>query len=139
VLLPGGLGEHKWRDRRLVDGLGRRLGAVPLLVDLDGDVLEAGYANLWIVEGDLLTTPPLDGRPLPGTVRGRMLAALPAGLEAREEPISLARLGAADEILLSSSVRGVHPATVRGGEHGFETGARVRAAIQEEPAAVGAP
>jgi para-aminobenzoate synthetase / 4-amino-4-deoxychorismate lyase len=139
VLLPGGLGEHKWRDRRLVDELTRRLSAVPLFVDLDGDATEAGYANLWVVEGGVLITPRLDGRLLPGTVRGRILAAMPADVEAREERISLERLRAADEILLSSSIRGVHPATLRGSDHGFETGARVRAALKEEPVGVGAP
>jgi para-aminobenzoate synthetase/4-amino-4-deoxychorismate lyase len=139
VLLPGGLGEHKWRDRRLVDELTRRLRAVPLFVDLDGDAIEAGYANLWIVEGDVLITPRLDGRLLPGTVRRRMLAAMPADLEAREERISLERLRGADEILLSSSIRGLHPATLRGRDYGFETGARVRAALEEEPVAVVAP
>jgi para-aminobenzoate synthetase/4-amino-4-deoxychorismate lyase len=139
VLLPGGLGGHKWRDRRLVDELTRRLSAVPVFVDLDGDAIEAGYANLWIVEGEVLITPRLDGRLLPGTVRGRMLAAMPADLEVREERVSLERMRAADEILLSSSIRGVHPATLRGRDHGFETGARVRAALEEEPVGVGAP
>jgi branched-subunit amino acid aminotransferase/4-amino-4-deoxychorismate lyase len=72
-------------------------------------------------------------------MRARMLAAMPADLEAREEPISLERLRAADEILLSSSIRGVHPATMRGRDPGFGTGARVRAALAEEPVGVGAP
>ncbi len=139
VLLPGGLGEHKWRDRRLIDELARRLGAVPLLADLDGELLEAGYANLWIVEQNTLTTPPLDGRLLPGTVRASLLARPPAGLETREAAISLERLKAADEILLTSSVRGVHPATVRGGrEYSFATGARVRAQLEPETSVVGA-
>jgi para-aminobenzoate synthetase / 4-amino-4-deoxychorismate lyase len=138
VLLPGGLGEHKWRDRRLIDELTRRLHAVPLFVDLDGETIEAGYANLWIVEGDVLTTPPLDGRLLPGTVRGRILSALPAELKAREESIPLERLRAADEILLSSSVRGLHPARLRGRDHRFETGARLRSALEEAPVPVGA-
>ena len=135
VLLPGGLGEHKWRDRRLIDELTHRLGGVPLFADLDGDLLEAGYANLWIVERDTLTTPPLDGRLLPGTLRARLLATPPPGLETREAAVSLERLRAADEILLTSSVRGVHPATVRGGgEYSFEKGARVRAGLDEAPA-----
>src|SRR5262245_25307420 len=41
AVLPGGLGAHKWRDRRLLDELADRVDAVPLIVDLDGDVLEA--------------------------------------------------------------------------------------------------
>jgi anthranilate/para-aminobenzoate synthase component I/branched-subunit amino acid aminotransferase/4-amino-4-deoxychorismate lyase len=130
--LPGGLGEHKWIDRRLVDELTGRTQAVPLFVDLDGEVLEAGYANVWVVEDDLLVTPPLDGRILPGTVRARLLAAPPAGFEAREEPLSVERLTRADEVFLSSSVRGVHPAALGAGEPRFEAGALLRAALLEQ-------
>jgi para-aminobenzoate synthetase / 4-amino-4-deoxychorismate lyase len=115
AVLPGGLGAHKWRDRRLLDELERRLGAVPLLIDLDGEVLEAAHANVWIVEGDELVTPPLDGRLLPGTVRARLLAHPPDGLAAREEPITLGRMAAADELLLSSSLRGLQPAALASG------------------------
>ena len=129
AVLPGGLGAHKWHDRRLVDELAARLDAVPLLVDLDGDVLEAAYANVLIVEGAHLITPPLDGRQLPGTVRARVLALHPA----REERITLDRVAAADEILLASSIRGIHPAQlVDGPEPGFHLGARLRAALREE-------
>jgi para-aminobenzoate synthetase/4-amino-4-deoxychorismate lyase len=115
ALLPGGLGAHKWRDRRLLGELERRLGAVPLLVDLDGDVLEAAHANVWLREGSTLVTPPLDGRLLPGTVRARLLAEPPAGNTAREERITPERAPAADELLLSSSLRGLHPAALAGG------------------------
>jgi para-aminobenzoate synthetase/4-amino-4-deoxychorismate lyase len=139
VHLPGGLGAHKWRDRRLVDELERRTGATPLIVDTGGDVLEAGAANVWIVEGGTLVTPPLDGRLLPGTVRARVLAAAAsAGLEPREEPISLERLAAADEVLLSSAIRGVRPGVLAGAAPfdaaaaaPFEAGARLRRALHE--------
>jgi para-aminobenzoate synthetase/4-amino-4-deoxychorismate lyase len=143
VQLPGGLGAHKWRDRRLLDELERRTGAMPLIVDTGGDVLEAGAANVWIVEGGALVTRPLDGRLLPGTVRARMLAGAAAvGLEPREEPISLERLAAADELLLSSAIRGVRPAVLAGAAPRdtragapFEAGGRLRRAL-EEPALV---
>jgi para-aminobenzoate synthetase/4-amino-4-deoxychorismate lyase len=129
ALLPGGLGAHKWHDRRLVDELAARLDAVPLLVDLDGDVLEAAYANVFIVEGTHLITPPLDGRQLPGTVRARVLALHPA----REERITLDRVAGADELLLASSIRGIHPAQlVDGPEPRFQLGARLRAALRED-------
>ena len=111
----------------------------PLFADLDGALLEAGYANLWVVKGNTLTTPALDGRLLGGTVRARVLAVPPAGLEAREAPIPLETLGAGDEILLTSSIRGVHPAALPGREARFEVGAVVRASLEQEPAAVGAP
>jgi para-aminobenzoate synthetase / 4-amino-4-deoxychorismate lyase len=133
VHLPGGLGAHKWRDRRLVDELERTMGALPLIVD--GEVLEAATANVWIVEGTALVTPPLDGRLLPGTIRARVLgAAAHAGLDAREEPIPLERLEAADEVLLTSAVAGVRPATL-GGRALFSAGARLRRTLRE-PAVV---
>ena len=106
--LPGGLGAHKWRDRRLLDALAALArGAVPLLIDTDGCVLEAAHANVWIVEDDELITPPADGRILPGTVRAAILA---GGRAAREESIDLDRLACADEVFLTSSISGRHPA-----------------------------
>jgi para-aminobenzoate synthetase / 4-amino-4-deoxychorismate lyase len=129
AVLPGGLGAHKWRDRRLLDELAERLDAVPLIVDLDGDVLEAAYANVFVVEGTHLVTPPLDGRQLPGTVRARVLALHPA----REERLTLDRIAAADELLLASSIRGIHPARLADGEEPrFQLGARLRAALRED-------
>ena len=106
--LPGGLGAHKWRDRALLANLGEVAGgAVPLLLDTDGAVLEAAYANVWLVEGDELITSPADGRILPGTTRAVLLAAEPG---AREEAFDLARLAHADAIFLTSSISGRHPA-----------------------------
>ena len=129
VVLPGGLGAHKWRDRRLLDELSERVGAVPLIVDLDGDVLEAAHANVFIVEGTHLVTPPLDGRQLPGTVRARVLALHPA----LEERLTLDRIAGADELLLGSSIRGIHPARLADGpEPRFQLGARLRAALRED-------
>ena len=97
---PGGLGAHKWRDRRLVEALQAELGAIPLLIDADGAVLEAAMANVWLVEGDDLVTPPADGRILAGCTRARALA-LPHG---REEAFGLDRLETADGVLLTSSI-----------------------------------
>jgi aminodeoxychorismate synthase component I len=129
AVLPGGLGAHKWLDRRLLDELGARIDAVPLLMDLDGDVLEAAYANVFIVEGTHLVTPPLDGRQLPGTVRARILALHPT----LEERLTLDRIASADELLLASSIRGIHPAQLAGGpEPLFQLGARLRAALRED-------
>ena len=127
------------RDRRLIAEIERRTGAVPLLVDFDAEVLEAGHANVWIAEDGTLVTPPLDGRLLPGTIRARLLSRPPEGLEVREEPLSLGRLARADELLLTSSVRGVHPAVLAGSRSRFEIGARLRAALLEEELEVAAP
>ncbi len=85
---------------------------MPLLVDLDGLVLEAAWANvLAILDDGTTVTPPLDGRILPGTTRARVVAA--GGVH--ERPLALAELLAAREVLLTSALRGVVPATVRTG------------------------
>jgi para-aminobenzoate synthetase/4-amino-4-deoxychorismate lyase len=115
VLLPGGLGAHKWSDRRLLDALAARLGAVPLVVDADGAVLEAAWAAVLLVEGDALVAPPLDGRLLPSTARARVAAGAAAlGLGVRAEPLDLARVAGADAVLVASALRGPVPAALAG-------------------------
>ncbi len=96
--LPGGLGAHKWRDRALVDAL----TPTPLLLDADGTVLEAGWANVLIRRDGVLLRPRADGRILPGT-------SLPPAAEA---DLTLADLLAADAILVSSSIAGTVPAVL---------------------------
>ncbi len=109
VLLPGGLGARKWADRRLLDALREELGAVPLLLDADGAVLEAAWASVWVQEGERLLTPPADGRLLPGVTRAALLAEDP---RCHEEPVPLARLRAADALWVSSALRGLVPAAL---------------------------
>lgn len=116
VTLPGGLGEHKWADRRLLDALARRHGATPLLVDLDGDVLETGWASVLALERGALVGPPRDGRLLDSTSRRRVEGhARALGLAVREEPLTLERLRAARAILVATALRGPATATLQGG------------------------
>jgi len=105
------IGAHKWADRDWLERTEERLGdEVPLLVDGD-EVLEAGRANIFAVLDGALITPPADGRILPGTARAVTLQiAAELGIEASERPLSLADLHAADEVFLTSSVRGLRPA-----------------------------
>ncbi|MEP6953860.1 MAG: chorismate-binding protein [Solirubrobacteraceae bacterium] len=98
-VLPGGLGQHKWRDRALLDAMGR-LGGTPLLLDADGEVLEAAWAAVVLVEGERRIAPPDDDRRLPSLT----LRALPGLVR---EPFDLARLRAADDVLLAASVSGL--------------------------------
>lgn len=104
VTVPGGLGAHKWRDRSLLDTLGA--DPVPLLVDTDGTVLEAAWANVWALRGRSLITPPADGRILAGVTRSLLLErAAGLGLQAQERPLALDDLRRADAVVLTSSVR----------------------------------
>ena len=117
-LAEGGLGRHKWADRHELAKLEASVGAgsLPLLMDSGEEALEASRANLFAVEGDVLVTPPADDRILSGVARMRVLeAAGSLGIEAIEEPLTLARLEAAGEAFLTGSVRGVEPVGAVGG------------------------
>jgi branched-chain amino acid aminotransferase len=84
------------------------------------EILEGGTSNVFVVETDrsapssipprpTLVTPPL-GRILGGITRAHVLSAAKAmGLSVREEPITLGRARAADEIFLTSSIREIVP------------------------------
>lgn len=105
----GGLGPHKWADRRPL-GSGDE-GTVPLLIDRGDEVLEAGRANVFLARDGALFTPAADGRILPGIARaGTIAAARDAGIEVTEGPLTKADLVGADEVFLTGSVRGVEPA-----------------------------
>ena len=113
LIVPGGLGPHKWRDRRLLDA--RPADPAPLLLDADHSVLEAAWGNVWLLEGDRLVTPPADGRILPGVTRALLLERAAAlGLRAAEEPVSLHRARAADLTFATSAIRLAVPATLTG-------------------------
>jgi para-aminobenzoate synthetase/4-amino-4-deoxychorismate lyase len=116
VTVAGGLGDHKWSDRRLLDALVDAAEGEPLLCDLDGLVLEAARANVFAVEpGPSLVTPRADGRILPGVSRARVIElAHELGLEVREEALPLVALARADELFVTGSVGGVEPAMLEG-------------------------
>jgi len=102
--LPGGLGEHKWADRSRLSP-----GEQPLLFD-DDDVLEAGWANVFSVGNGAVFTPPLDGRILPGITRASVIEiAREEGIEVVERRIGREELLRADEVFLTSSIRGIQP------------------------------
>ncbi|HKT83561.1 MAG TPA: aminotransferase class IV [Solirubrobacterales bacterium] len=110
-IVEGGLGEHKWADRRLLDRLAAAApaGELPLLLEADGTVLEASRASVFAVRDERLLTPPTDGRILPSIARLQTLeVAREVGIEVSEEPLALDELRD-EEAFLTGSVRGIEP------------------------------
>ncbi len=109
--VPGGLGAHKWSDRRLLDALSEAVAPEqPVLCDLDGHVLETARANLFLVDADgALVTPPVAGRLLPGVTRTRVLAhARHLGLDVRiSASVTLGDLRRAGEVFVTGALGGV--------------------------------
>jgi para-aminobenzoate synthetase/4-amino-4-deoxychorismate lyase len=140
-VVPGGLGPHKWRDRRLLDIAARHRAAIsprdpgvetaPLVIDADGTVLEAAWGSLWLLEHDRLITPPADGRILPGVTRALLLERAPSlGLRAVQEPIGLERARAAPVAFATSAIRLAVPVTLAGGPASPDAPvSRIRAAL----------
>ena len=118
VAAPQWSGAHKRADRDWLEAKEAELGeTVPLLIGADGAVLEAGRANVFAVLDGALATPPLDGRILPGTARAATLElarelAVPAG----EKRLYLEDLRTADDLFLTSSLRGIRPVRSIDGE-----------------------
>jgi para-aminobenzoate synthetase/4-amino-4-deoxychorismate lyase len=114
LLVAGGIGRHKWADRRLLATAEAQLAPrVPLLVDRDGSALEASRGSLFVVLDGVLVTPPADGRILPGVTRWRVLQLAGAlDIPVREEAVALERLADAAEVFVTGAVRGIEP--VRG-------------------------
>jgi para-aminobenzoate synthetase/4-amino-4-deoxychorismate lyase len=106
LTIAGGYGAHKLADRGPLTGTSSASGGpVALLVDADSaaTVLEAAWANVWLVHEDRLITPPLDGRILPGITRARVVAqAGSLGLSIAERPITLPQARAGQPMLTSS-------------------------------------
>jgi para-aminobenzoate synthetase/4-amino-4-deoxychorismate lyase len=112
LTIAGGLGAHKWVDRRRLATAAARATSdrLPLVLDEGEEVLEVSRANVFTVEDGVLLTPAADGRILPGVARARAIDVAGAlGIELREEPFDLTRLLAAGEAFVTGSVRGVEP------------------------------
>ncbi|MGN6253562.1 MAG: aminotransferase class IV [Solirubrobacterales bacterium] len=139
--VSGGLGPHKWAHRPGIDRPAP--GEAGALIVDEGEVLEAGWANVFAVRGGTLFTPPLDGRILPGTTRAALLA-LAAGeeIETAERPLSPADLLTAEETFLTNSIRGIEPAEELDGQQLGGCGAlsnRLAAALRQRWGLTDAP
>jgi branched-chain amino acid aminotransferase len=88
----------------------------PVMLNEIGEVAETASANVFLVKGGTLLTPPLDAGILPGVTR-QLVLELAAGLAlpVREEPVSVKDLLAADEVFITSTLKEVLPvATIDG-------------------------
>ena len=74
-------------------------------------VLEATASNLMVVRGDEIRTPPLEDAILPGVTRRYVMdVAIEQGYGVGEDLLYVDDLLAADEVILTSSLREVYPA-----------------------------
>ena len=112
--LPGekrdtGHGHTKRSDRSILAGVeADTLPIIPLLVDSRDFVMETTRQNVFIIEGDSIVTPPLDGRILPGTTRETVLGiATETGIKHSEEPVTLTRALQSDGMFLTNSLSGI--------------------------------
>jgi len=108
------LARAEWDDPAIAEGL---------LCDADGLSISATAANLFAVFAGRLATPAVDRCGVAGVGRAEVLAAWP---HAQVRPIPLDALHRADELFLSSSVRGIVPIRELEGR-GFAIGPVTRA------------
>jgi len=100
-------------DHVIAHELARERGADDAIrLDADGRAVEGGTCNLFAVIGGTVVTPPVDAGVLPGVVRARVLALCSeAGIRTALRPLALCELRSADELFVTSSLRGVVPVT----------------------------
>jgi branched-subunit amino acid aminotransferase/4-amino-4-deoxychorismate lyase len=80
-------------------------------LDADGFVAEGAMSNVFIVEDGVAWTPPLGTGVLGGIVRGHVIA-----LGAKERRIRVEELRRADEVFVTSAIRGIAAITQLDGE-----------------------
>lgn len=110
------LARAEWSDPAVFEGL---------LCDESGRVISATMANLFAVIDGVLVTPALDRCGVEGVARAEILAM--GHTQVRDLPLDL--LGQAEEVFLSSSVRGILPLRTVG-DMAFAAGPHARALQQ---------
>ena len=87
-----------------------------IMLNDDGDLTEATTSNIYVIHDGVLTTPPMAAGILRGTTRTRILAlCADLGIEAHEARLGPDDVRGADELFVSSSVRGILPVTALDG------------------------
>jgi branched-chain amino acid aminotransferase len=81
-----------------------------ILLNERGEVCECTGANIFVVHGSTVRTPPISSGCLPGVTRALLLEEVSvSGLEVREATLLPADLESADEVLVTSTTRGLLP------------------------------
>ncbi len=82
-----------------------------LMLDMDGNVISATAANLFVLQGRQWLTPPVDRCGIAGVCRLHLLTQL----DAREQQLSMEDLEVAEAVFLCNAVRGILPVAHIGG------------------------
>jgi len=109
------LARGEWSDADVVEGL---------LFDQRDNLVSATAANVFVGIDGVLRTPPVDACGVAGVLRGALLEALP---DVHVQTMTKEDLMQADELFLTSSVRGVLPVRALD-EHELRVGRHARAA-----------
>ncbi|HEY4241429.1 MAG TPA: aminotransferase class IV [Kofleriaceae bacterium] len=81
-------------------------------LDADGFVAEGATCNVFAVIGGAVVTPPVDAGVLPGIVRARVLRSCSRlAIPTSERRMTVVELRSADELFVTSAIRGVVPVT----------------------------
>lgn len=107
-------GHMKTGDRKLYETAERTAAEhgwdEALICNEKGHIIESSIANIFWVESKNLFTPPLSEGCVAGVMRAFLLEKLPAaGYQVQEAPLTVERLGQADEVFLSNALRGLRP------------------------------
>ncbi len=82
-----------------------------ILLNERGEVCECTGANIFVVHGDVVRTPPVSSGCLPGVTRALLLDEISVpGIQVKEAVLLPADLESADEVLVTSTTRGLLPA-----------------------------
>ncbi|UXI69650.1 aminodeoxychorismate lyase [Tahibacter amnicola] len=90
------LARAEWQAADIAEGL---------VCDVDGNLISATAANIFVALGGTLVTPAVDHCGVAGVVREELLSALPVTVR----PLTLEDLMHAEELFLTSSIRGALP------------------------------
>jgi para-aminobenzoate synthetase/4-amino-4-deoxychorismate lyase len=106
---PNGLWRHKWADRSVLSRIEAESGSrTPLLLAPDGTVLETTRGNVFLLDGDVLVTPPLRDDVLPGVTRRALLdLAADQGLAVELREFGVEEMLAARACFWTSSLSGL--------------------------------